>query len=82
MAGLRDDDVFGFDVAMDDLRIVRRRQPRCRLGNEVDGALRLQRAARQQRAQRLALHVLHDDVVVITIAANVQQADDVRMVEG
>ena len=76
-----DDQILGLDVAVHDASFVRGgKTGRC-LGDHREGLRRLDRAARQQLAQRSSLDVLHRDEVDAILVADIEDADDVRMVQ-
>ena len=78
----RDHGVGGLDVAVDDAARVGLLQRRGHLLPEVDDPVHVERAAREELAQVLALDVLHGDEVRPVVDADVVDVRDVRVVEG
>jgi hypothetical protein len=65
---------------MDETVVVRVLEPTANLEREVDGLRRRQLpAACQQLRERLALHVLHNDVWPAAVLAGVEDLDDARV---
>jgi len=80
VAGAIDEDVLGFDVAMDDPRAMRRRDPAPGGDEALEDLARRSRLG-QPRGERRALDQLHRDVRAVTVAAGVVDRDDVGMRE-
>ena len=78
---LRDEEVLGLQVAVDDALLVRGGEAVRDLHRVVDGLARRQPATGEHRAQRLALEQLLDDVGSVVVRADVVDGGDVGMVE-
>ena len=77
-----DEEILGFQVAVDDALVVRRREAVGDLTASTRRALRgEQLAAGERRAQRLALEQLLDDVRRTVVRPDVVDGGDVRVVE-
>ena len=78
---VRDEQVVGLQVAVDDALVVRGGEPLGDLARVVDGLARRQRAAVQAAAQRFAFEQLRDDVGRAVVDADVVDGQDVRVIE-
>ena len=76
-----DEDVFRFDVAMDDALRVRGRQRLGHLGTELSGFAPRQRAAGKPSPQRLAFEQLHDRKRLIADECQLVNREDAGMRE-
>ena len=76
-----DEDVPGFDVAVDDAACVRRVQRIGNLDSDVQHLVRLERTAGKAIAKRLSLHQLHDDERTQVVLTNVVNRADMRVVQ-
>ena len=76
-----DEDVGGFDVAVDDARAMRGVQRVGDLGAHVEGGVQAQRTGGEPILQRRALQILHDDERPPVLLADVVDGADVRVVE-
>jgi hypothetical protein len=75
-------EVGGLDVAVDDALRVRRGEPRGRLGGQIGHPAGGQRARRGQHpGEAVALDQLHHQVQPVVVLAEVEHADQVRVVE-
>ena len=79
---LRQEQVLGLEIAVDDALLVCGRQTARDLDAVLDGLARAERARRHPVAQRLALQQLRDDVGRAVVLAGVVDGDDVGVVEG
>ncbi len=79
---LRDHDVFGLQVPVNDPGLVRLGEAVGHLVGEVEQALGRQRPGMEHLAQRLAVDELHRDVDRGLVGADVVDRDDVRVVQG
>ena len=79
---LRQEQVLGLEVAVDDPLLVGRGQAVGDLGPVLDGLLQREPAGAQPLAQRLALEQLRDHVGDAAFEADVEDREDVRVVEG
>ena len=79
---LRDHDVVGLEIAMEDAPIVRRGQPFGHFRGNAQRVLRRQRLAVHQRAQVLAVDQLHGDPGEALGVTRLVDGDDVGMIEG
>ena len=79
---LRDHQVLGLQIPMDDPGRVSLRQRVGGLRPNREKTLRGERARRQELAQRLSVHELHRDPRTGVRPADVIDRDDVRMVQG
>ncbi len=90
-----DEDVLRRDVAVHDaervvvvvLELVGGVEPREHVDDDAQAHLRRKaqarlRGAREQATERVALHVLHDDVVALVARANLEDGNDVRVVDA
>ena len=73
--------VLGFDVAMDDVRVVGRCQACRRLRHQLERPLDLDPAVAQHLAKCPALDVLHRDEIKTIRVTDVEDGDDVWMVQ-
>ena len=80
MPVLRDEDVLGLDVAVDDPLLVRRGEAVRDLDGVVDGLLRRQGRA-ELLAERFALQKLRDDERAALVRADVVDDEDVGVIE-
>ena len=80
-AFLRDPEVLGLQVAMDNTFLVGRREALGHLDRELRRLAGRQGAALEPRAQRLALEELHHDVERLSLRREIVDAEDVRMVQ-
>ena len=81
-AGLRDEDVRGLDVAVDEALLVRGVERLGDLGEELDRALRLERTVlRDELGEVGALDVAHGEEEHAVLLARLVDGDDVRVVE-
>jgi hypothetical protein len=80
-AVVRDEEVLGLQVAVDDPLLVGRREPLRDLARVVDRLPRRERAAGKLLSKRLALEQLLDDVRRAVVGAGVVDREDVRVVE-
>ena len=78
---LRDEQVVGLQVAVDDALVVRGGEPFGGLARVVDGFARRQRAALQPAAERFPLEQFGDDVGRAGVDADVVDGQDVRVIE-
>ena len=78
---LRDEQVLGLQVPVDDRLVVRRGEPVRHLQRVVHGLARGDRARPQALAQRLALEQLGDEVGSALVVPHVVDDEDVRVVE-
>ena len=76
-----DEEVLGFQVAMDDPLLVRRREPARDLGRVVEHLAYRDPASGQPLAQRLAFEELRDDVRRAVVFAEVVDREDAGMVQ-
>ena len=76
-----DEHVLRFQIPMNDAFIVRLRQAGCDLRRVLHRLAHGQRAGRQRVAQRPPVKQLGDDVGDAIVGADVEDADDVRVVE-
>ena len=76
-----DEDVFGFDIAVDDACSVRGVQRGGDLRAHVEGCVQAQRTGGEPIFQRRALQILHDDERPLVLLADVVDGADVRVVE-
>jgi hypothetical protein len=74
-------DVLGLEIAMDDAGGVRLGQALCDLPGQMDRAAQRDRALLQHLADRAAIDPFHRDKGRATLAADVMDREDVRMVE-
>ena len=81
-AVVRDEDVLGLQVAVDDALLVRGAEAARDLQGVVDGLARRDRAGGELLAQRRSLEQLRDDVRRALVGADVVDRHDVRMVEA
>ncbi len=81
MAVARDENVFGFQVAMENTVIVSGSQSARDLERVFDCFAHWQRAAIQPRPQSFAVQQFGDDVGGIVLAANVKHRENIRMIE-
>ena len=77
----RHDDVVGLDVAVDDALGMRVGERVGDLDAEIDRAARVQRAAADERPERLARHVLEREKQLAGVLADFVERCDVRMRE-
>ena len=78
---LRDEDVLGLQVAMDDALLVRRREAVGDLRRVVDRPALRETPAGERRAERLPLEKLLDDIGRAVVAPDVVDRGDVGVVE-
>ena len=78
-AVLRQEDVLGLHVAVDDSLLVRRREGVSHLRSDVEHPFSREEAARERGAKRLSLQELGDGVVDAAGLADVIQSEDVRV---
>ena len=76
-----DEDVGGFDIAVDDARGVRGVQRVGDLRAHVEGCVQAQRTGGEPIFQRRALQILHDDERPPVLLADVVDGADVRVVQ-
>ena len=76
-----DEDVLGFDIAVDDACRVRGVQRGGDLGAEVEGGVQAQRTGGEPIFQRRALEILHDDERPLVLLADVVDRADVGVVQ-
>jgi hypothetical protein len=74
-----DEQVVGFEIAMDDASFVRGAEAVGDLNGVIDGLPGRQRTVRQQPAQRLAVEQFHDGVCDAVRAAEVKDREDIRV---
>jgi hypothetical protein len=74
-------DVLGFDVAMDDAPLVGELQRLAYLRHNGQRLLGRDSPGLQQLAQRQPIHILHEEVMVTTCFSEVVNRDDVRVIE-
>src|ERR1035437_965740 len=79
---LRQKDVLGLDVPVDDPFPMRRRKTFCHLQSDVERLAERKRSASNKLAQRLAFQKLHDDEGDSALLPDVMQGEDVWMREG
>ena len=79
---VRDEQVVGLHVAMDDALVVRGGEPLRSLARVVDGFARRQRASLQPAAERFALEQFGDDVGRAGVDADIVDGQDVRVIES
>src|SRR5664279_2533361 len=82
VAVLRQEDVLGLDVSMDDPFPVRRSETFRHLQPDVEGLPQRERSFGQRLTQRLAFQKLHDDKRDSAFLPDVKEGKDVRMREG
>src|SRR5215813_4697013 len=75
-------DVFGFDVAMDNSRLVRRRERRGDLNGDVERGYRRHPPFSQNLSQRQPFNEFGGDEMRRVEIADLVNGDDIRMVEG
>ena len=80
-AVLRDHDVLGLQVAVDDAGLVRLREAARDLHREIERLLDGQRSAVDEVAQRPAVDELHREIRRGTGLADFEDRDDVRMIQ-
>src|ERR1017187_10108843 len=80
-AFLRDPEVLGLQVAMDDASFVGCREALGHLDREFRRLTWCQRPPLEARTQRLALEELHHDVGRVSLRRKIVDAEDVRMVQ-
>jgi hypothetical protein len=81
MAAGRDEDVRGFDIAMDDSLRVRRIECVRNLDAELDNAVELERMAFDEMFEGLTFEQLHHEELLSFVFADVVDRADVRMVQ-
>ena len=81
-ARLRQHHVAGLQIAVDDALPVRLVESVGDLDAEAERLIERQRALRQPVRERLALEILHDEILDFALASDVVQRADVRMREG
>ena len=81
LTAVGDHDVGRLDVAMDDARGMRRREPAGDLLRELEHAIDRHAAARDQLVERAAAHQLHDEEVDPVRVIHFVDRDDVRVIE-
>src|SRR5262249_22528675 len=81
VAVLRDEEVLGLQVAVDDPLLVRRGEPLRDLAGEEDALSLRDRSPRESLAQRLALEELHRRVRDAVVSSEVEDRQDARMRE-
>ncbi len=74
--------VFGLDVAVEDVARMRGLKRFGELRADLDDALRVERAIEQQRAQRAALHQLHHQKNALAVLAHLIDSRDSRMMQA
>ena len=77
----REHDVRGFQVAVDDPRLMGLVQRIGNLDRMPQRALQRQRTFRERRRERLAIEVLHDEIGDAVLLADVVQRADMRVIE-
>ena len=82
VAVLRQKDVLGLDVAVDDPLLVGSREPLRNLPGDVERPPRRERAVRHGHPERLALEELADGEPEAALVADVEEREDVGMREG
>ena len=80
-ARLREHDVAGLQIPVDDARAVRLVERRRDLDRRLERLVDRERALRQPIRQRLAFEILHDEERGAVLLADVVQRADVRMIE-
>jgi hypothetical protein len=79
VAALRDEEVFRFEIPVDDAFFVRRGKAAGDLEGVVDGLFFGDGAVREPLAQRPALQKLHDRVGDPVLRSEIVNREDVRM---
>ena len=79
VAVLRQENVFGFDVPVDDPLFVSRGEPVGDVAGNVEGPARRHRAVGHRHPERLALEQLADGVADALRFADVEESEDVGM---
>src|SRR5205807_1448373 len=82
LAALRDEDIRGCDVAVDDALGVRHVQCVRDLNAEIEQHLGLQRLPRDEVLKGLPLQELHDDEVLSLVLADLMDSANIGMVQG
>jgi hypothetical protein len=78
----RDEDVLGFQVAMDDAFVVRGRQTAGDLRGIIGGFARRQRTTTQPVPKRFTVEQFGDNVRHLSVCADVVNDDNVWVIEG
>ena len=78
----RDHEVLGLQVAVNQARLVRRREPLRHLAQQLEGLPDGKEAARGDMPERLALDELHGEERLAPRLADLEDRDDVPMVQG
>ena len=81
MAAIRDEDVRGLDVPVNDPFDVRSIQAICNLDRQIQDLVRVQRLAQDALLQRLPLQQLHRDEVLAFVLVDVIDRADVGVIE-
>ena len=80
-AALVDQDILGLDVPVHDVFVVRELQRLADLRNDAQSLLRRELSAADHFPQVRAVNVLHDEVVQLSLLAEIIDADDVLVVQ-
>jgi len=81
LSAFSDEDVGGFDVAVEDALCMRGIERVGDLNAQVEQVFGRQRPRGNAMSQRLALEQLHDDIGLALVFADVVERADVRMVQ-